>query len=264
MKSKKMVALAVACHPDDIEFSMAGTLLLLKEVGCEIHMWNLSSGNCGTATLLPQDATAQRIGEARSSALLAHATFHTPLFHDLHIFSDAQCLRRVGAHIRSIRPDIILTHPLHDYLEDHQNTARLAVTAAFGRAMMNFPVDPPTPTYDKPTAIYHAMPHGLMGPLREKITAHGIVDIASVSKMKRHMLACHASQKEWLDKTQGMDSYLDSMEDNNKAVAKTFGKFEQAEAWTRHAPMGFADADFHPLKNLLGNKFYNLEGQEPI
>ncbi|MFV0415180.1 MAG: PIG-L deacetylase family protein [Chthoniobacterales bacterium] len=259
MKSKKMIALAVACHPDDIEFSMAGTLLLLRDAGCEIHMWNLATGNCGTASLLPQDAIALRIGEARSSALLANATFHTPLFNDLHVFYDAPGIRRVGARMRTIQPDIILTHPLRDYMEDHQNTARLAVTAAFGRGMMNFQVDPPTPAYDKPTAVYHAMPHGLMGPLREKITAHGIVNIASTTKMKRHMLACHTSQKEWLDKTQGMDSYLDSMEENNKAVAKNFGKFEQAEAWIRHAPMGFADADFHPMKDLLGDKFHNLE-----
>ncbi|MCX6986406.1 MAG: LmbE family protein, partial [Lentisphaerae bacterium] len=29
-------AMAIACHPDDIEFMMAGTLLLLREKGYEI------------------------------------------------------------------------------------------------------------------------------------------------------------------------------------------------------------------------------------
>ena len=42
--SNHIVALASAAHPDDIEFMMAGTLLLLKETGAEIHMWNLSIG----------------------------------------------------------------------------------------------------------------------------------------------------------------------------------------------------------------------------
>ncbi|MDQ6630443.1 MAG: PIG-L family deacetylase, partial [Verrucomicrobiota bacterium] len=30
-------AFAIAAHPDDIEFMMAGTLLLLKNAGYEIH-----------------------------------------------------------------------------------------------------------------------------------------------------------------------------------------------------------------------------------
>ncbi|MEO6036439.1 MAG: PIG-L family deacetylase, partial [Verrucomicrobiota bacterium] len=42
------IAFAVAAHPDDIEFMMAGTLLLLKNAGYEIHYMNLSRGNCGS------------------------------------------------------------------------------------------------------------------------------------------------------------------------------------------------------------------------
>jgi len=45
-----IVVLAASAHPDDIEFMMAGTLLLLKEAGAEIHMWNLANGHCGTAS----------------------------------------------------------------------------------------------------------------------------------------------------------------------------------------------------------------------
>jgi LmbE family N-acetylglucosaminyl deacetylase len=29
-----MIVFAVSCHPDDLEFQMAGTLLLLKKAGC--------------------------------------------------------------------------------------------------------------------------------------------------------------------------------------------------------------------------------------
>ena len=44
-------AMAIAAHPDDIEFMMAGTLILLKESGYEIHYMTLSDGNCGSMTL---------------------------------------------------------------------------------------------------------------------------------------------------------------------------------------------------------------------
>ena len=44
-------ALAIAAHPDDIEFVMAGTLLQLREAGWEIHYFNLSSGNMGSTVM---------------------------------------------------------------------------------------------------------------------------------------------------------------------------------------------------------------------
>ena len=44
----KKVAMAVAAHPDDIEFYMAGTLLLLREAGYEVHYMTLASGSCGS------------------------------------------------------------------------------------------------------------------------------------------------------------------------------------------------------------------------
>ena len=37
-------ALAIAAHPDDIEFVMAGTLIRLREAGWEVHCLNLSTG----------------------------------------------------------------------------------------------------------------------------------------------------------------------------------------------------------------------------
>lgn len=43
--------MANAGHPDDIEFQMAGALLLHMEAGLEIHYLNLSNGNCGEGPL---------------------------------------------------------------------------------------------------------------------------------------------------------------------------------------------------------------------
>ena len=50
--------LAIAAHPDDIEFMMAGTLILLADEGWEVHCVNVSSGNLGSLTLSPAE-TAQ-------------------------------------------------------------------------------------------------------------------------------------------------------------------------------------------------------------
>src|SRR4030095_17221643 len=81
-------AIAIAAHPDDIEFYMAGTLLLLKAAGWEIHYFNLSTGNCGS---VQHDAAATRRirrREAQRAAKLLGAKWHPPIADDLEIFYD--------------------------------------------------------------------------------------------------------------------------------------------------------------------------------
>ncbi|MFZ4484489.1 MAG: PIG-L deacetylase family protein [Chthoniobacterales bacterium] len=246
-----MIALAAAAHPDDIEFMMAGTLLRLKDAGCEIHLWNLANGCCGSATLSPEEAAAVRWEEARASAKLAGGMAQPPLFDDLGIYYDAPSVARAAAVIRQIQPDIILTHSPQDYMEDHQNTTRLVVTGAFTRAMKNFVTNPVVPAYDKPVALYHALPHGLNDALRQPVAPHFFTDIGPVLARKRAMLACHASQKEWLDVTQGMNAYLDEMERMSAAVGRMSGRFAFAEGWRRHSHLGFAAEDYDPVSRML-------------
>ena len=56
----KLIALAMAAHPDDIEFMMSGTLLLLKKAGAEIHMCNLANGCYGSQVYSKDDAARVR------------------------------------------------------------------------------------------------------------------------------------------------------------------------------------------------------------
>ena len=84
--------------------------------------------------------------------------------------------------------------------------------------MPNFTTDPPTPAVGTPMAVYHALPHGLCDQLRQPVRAHFYVDITAVLAAKRRALACHRSQKEWLDSSQGLDSYLTTMEDMSAQV----------------------------------------------
>ena len=60
------VAIAIAAHPDDIEFMMAGTLLLLQNAGWVIHYLNVSSGNCGSNSLSASGTEAERLAEVSS------------------------------------------------------------------------------------------------------------------------------------------------------------------------------------------------------
>lgn len=250
------VVLAAAAHPDDIEFMMAGTLLRLKDAGARIHMWNLANGHCGTDCHGRKEIIRIRAAEAEASARLAGATSHPPLFDDLAVFYDKPSLARVAAVVRAVRPAIILTHSPQDYMEDHQNVCRLVVTAAFARGMRNFETEPASGVFEDPVAVYHAMPHGLRDGMGQVIKPDAYVDASAVLDRKRAMLACHASQKEWLDASQGVDSYLTEMERMSAEVGRMSGRFAHAEGWRRHTALGFGPGGFDPIKELLKGGYY--------
>ena len=258
----KPAALAIAAHPDDIELMMAGTLLLLGQAGYELHIFNIANGSCGTATEDAETIAARRLEEARASARLLGATLHEPLTRDAEIFYDKPLLTQTGAVVRTVNPRIVLTHSPQDYMEDHMNACRLAVSAVFCRGMRNFPADPPRPPVEGEATVYHALPWGLRDPLRRVIRAGQYAAIGSVLAAKREALACHKSQKEWLDQSQGLDSYLDTMEDMAAQVGRQSGAFSYAEGWRRHLHLGFCSEHADPLGDALGERHLISEEYE--
>ncbi len=249
-------ALAIAAHPDDIEFVMAGTLLQLHAVGWDIHYLNVSTGDLGSTEMSAAQTARTRRAEAQRAAKMLGAKWHAPFCDDLLIFYGEANLRRICAVVREARPTVVLTHALEDYMEDHMNVARLAVTATFSRGIPNFRSTPSRkPTLD-PVTIYHAMPHGQCTPMREPVRPELIVDTTDVHETKRAALACHASQKEWLDKTQGMDSYLATMDGFSLAIGKQSRQFQHGEGWRRHLHYGFGTEQDDQLREALGKMYH--------
>ncbi len=247
-----MRVLAVAAHPDDIEFLMAGTLVLLGRRGWELHYVNLSTGNCGSAAIPAAKLRTVRRRESKAAAKVLGATWHPPIADDLEIFYGDRLLRKVAAVVRRVQPSIVLTHALSDYMEDHMQTARLAVTATFARGMPNYRTTPSVPAWHGNVVVYHAVPHGLRDPLGRRVAARAWVNTVEAREQKRAALACHASQRTWLDESQGMDSYLLAMEAFGEELGRESGRFAMAEGWTRHHPLGFAALDADPLQDALG------------
>lgn len=248
-------AFAVAAHPDDIEFYMAGTLLLLKQKGWAIHYMTLSSGSCGSTRFDAATVRKIRRKESKAAAKLLGARYHDSIADDLEILYDLRLLRKLAATVRKVQPRIVLTHSPQDYMEDHTNTCRLAVTATFARGMPNFKTTPRQPVTDGDLTIYHAMPHGLRDPLRQPIQPDCFIDTTSVHATKREALAAHRSQKEWLDASQGMGSYLQTMDALSLELGRMSGRFQHAEGWRRHLHLGFSTNDDDPLREALKENF---------
>ncbi len=244
--------LAIAAHPDDIEFVMSGTLILLGRAGYELHYMNLANGCCGSTSLSARHAAEARLREAIAAAALIGAEFHPSLTDDLQIFYDSRTLARLAAVVREVAPEILLTHAPIDYMEDHTNTCRLAVTAAFARGMPNFSTQPPRPPVDAPVTIYHAQPHGNRDPLGHAVRPDFCVDVSHVIDQKVAMLACHQSQQDWLDASQGIGSYIEAMKSLNREVGRMSDGFEYAEGWRKHLHLGFCAESADPLRAALG------------
>jgi LmbE family N-acetylglucosaminyl deacetylase len=234
---------------------MAGTLLMLQGAGWDIHYFNVANGNMGSMTIPPVKLARVRRAEAKAACRLLDATWHAPICNDLGIFYDDRTLRRVCGVIRSVAPAVILTHSPHDYMEDHMITARLAVTAAFARATPGYRTAPSRPPYTGPVTIYHASPHGMRDGLRRVLRPGAFVNTDGVHARKTAALACHESQRRWLDTTQDMDDYVRTMDAFSRSTGTLSGAFGHAEGWRRHLHFGFCAEDADPLRDALGRDY---------
>lgn len=260
--------LALFAHPDDIEFVAAGTLALLGQRGWDIHLMNLANGCCGSTTTSREQTARIRLEEAKRAASHLRATHYDPIFDDLEIEYTQDAIKHLLGIIRRSKPTILLTHAPVDYMEDHMQTCRLAVTAAFAKGVPNYP-DPSDPLYIQAfysdIAIYHAQPHGNRTPLGQSVRPQLGVFVDSVMETKRAMLAEHRSQQQWLKESQGMNSYIQTMLDLGSEVADLIaasgagalsGRY--AEGWTRHLHLGFSAKPFDPLKDAIGDLVLEL------
>jgi LmbE family N-acetylglucosaminyl deacetylase len=227
--------LAIHAHPDDIEFQCAGTLALLKQAGCSIVVATMTPGDCGSAEHDSEAIAAIRRAEARKAAELLGAEYLCLEFRDLAIFNDDESRRRVVEAIRRTRPDIIFSPPPVDYHADHEMTSILVRDACFCVSIPNYATRQwePAPVLEKIPHLYHV--DALEGNDRsgKPQPVDFYVDITSVYPLKRQMMACHESQRNWLLKQHGIDEYLDAQEAWSRKRGAEIG-VDYAEGFTQY------------------------------
>ena len=203
--------LAIHAHPDDVEFQCAGTLALLRRAGCHLTIATMTPGDCGSVEHDAEAIAAIRRAEAQAAAGLLQASYLCLEFRDLAIFNDDDSRRRVVECLRRTRADIILTAPPVDYLCDHEMTSLLVRDACFAAPIPNYATRQwePAPALSKIPHLYYV--DALEAADREgtpRIDGFH-VNVTDVFDLKRQMLACHASQRNWLLRQHGIDEYLD-------------------------------------------------------
>jgi LmbE family N-acetylglucosaminyl deacetylase len=122
--------------------------------------------------------------------------------------------------------------------------------------MRHYRSDPSREPTDQDVYLYHAQPHLNRDGMRTLVVPELYVDITSEMDTKLRMLNCHESQRQWLDETQGLDDYLESMRAAGAEVARMVPsvRWRYAEGYRRHSPIGFASEDREMLSEVLGSR----------
>ena len=194
-----MRVLAIMCHPDDMEFDCAGTLIKYKKQGHDVITCHAANGNMGHMVIMPDELREIRRKEAQKAASLAGFESLTADFGDLTVNSaDVNQLREIIRIIRYADPDVIITHNPADYCSDHAELSKLVFKASFDASCPHFM--PELGNAVKVTPLYYAdTGEGL------NVIPTEYVDITDEMELKAEMLACHKSQIVWLRDHDGID-----------------------------------------------------------
>lgn len=239
--------LAFMAHPDDVEFTCAGTLIRLhQEAGCRVAIATATSGDCGTTVMRPDEIARTRHQEARNSAKLLDAEYYCAGLKDGLVIYDEPSLLRVTEIVRKAAPDIVITQPPMDYMIDHENTGRLVRSACFIAGAPNFLTYDlnPAKAHTKVPHMYYCDPPEAKDIYGQPVPAQFVVDVTDVMPLKEKMLASHASQREWLRAHHHMDEYIESMK-RRDAERGILIKRPYAEGFRQHLGHGY------PQNNII-------------
>lgn len=227
--------LAIHAHPDDVEFQCAGTLALLRRAGHEVTIATMTPGDCGSREHGPEAIAALRRQEARAAAELLGAAYVCLEFRDLSIVIDNDAKRRVTEAVRRARPDLVLTAPPRDYMDDHEATSHLVRDACFNASCPNYATrqwDPAPATERIPHLYYMDCVEGI-DMWGQSAPPHFYIDVSDVFELKARMLACHESQRAWLRAQHGIDEYVEAQRRWSRRRGEACG-VDHAEGFRQH------------------------------
>jgi len=243
--------LSILAHPDDAEFFCAGTLIRLQEHGFEVHIATMTPGDCGSMEHGASETAGMRRREAAEAAARIRAHYHCLDGRDLLVRYDPEHIQAAVETVRQVAPEIVITHAPQDYHLDHEMTSLVVRNACFAASAPNFdtgrrPAQAATPSIPH---LYYASPAAGTDIFGQAVLSSIYIDISEVIGLKADMLACHRSQREWLQAQHGMDEYLEEMRRWSGEQGKQAG-VEFAEGFRQHLGHPYPQDD--KLSELLG------------
>ncbi len=177
--------LCITAHPDDVEISMAGTVIRQVELGHSVGLVELTAGELGT-----RGTPEVRRQEAEAGMKVLGARFRYQLgLPDGFFRADRESLLKVIASIRAHRPRLVLTNALQDRHPDHGRAASLVAEACFlsGLRRIHTEHDQVPQEEHRPAMVLHCVQDHWHDP-------DVIVDVSAQWEKKLEALMCFKSQ----------------------------------------------------------------------
>ena len=187
-------AIAIYAHPNDIEFTVAGTIAKWARAGCEVTFVLITSGNSGThdRTFTRKSLARVREREERESARILGAARVVFLRHgDCELVPTLALRRELVRRIRRHRPEVVLCNdPQALFFDDryinhpdHLAAGKAALEAVFPCAEMEL-LWPGAGPVHKVHAVY----------VSSTVAPNTWIDVTKTIDAKIAALAAHRSQ----------------------------------------------------------------------
>jgi len=236
-------AMAIVAHPDDIEYSCAGTMARWAQAGTEIVYVLCTSGDVGIATpgMTHQQATEIREAEAREAARITGVKEIVFLGEPDGLLQPTLELRKkLVRQIRRYQPEVLVTSDPtvmwngDNYINhpDHRAAATAALDAAF-------------PAAGQPNLFEDLEAEGLKAHKVRKVYVSGwqqtglFVNIDDTIEIKIKALRAHVSQMNGQDPAEGIKEWAAAAAAGKEmGYAESFRviTLESDETWARLHP----------------------------
>ena len=221
-----MKVLAVGAHPDDLELQCYGTLALYASQGHEVFMAVATNGDKGNFDVEPAELAKIREAEFRSACALIQAVPIWMGYEDEMLMNTLENRLHFVDVIRSVNPDLVITHGPNDYHPDHRYTHQLVWDAITLAGVAHVKTE--HPATDRQVTLYFMDNLGGI-----EFTPTEFVDITETIELKKQALGKHESQ---------IRIFRDLLDVDLFDVVETVGKFRGYQAGCKYAE-GFAKVE---------------------
>jgi bacillithiol biosynthesis deacetylase BshB1 len=133
----KLDLLAIAAHPDDVELTCGGTLLVAAEQGYKTGILDLTAGEMGT-----RGTPETRLKEAAAAARILRVAHRENLrLPDAHLEVTMEFKLAVASRIRALQPRTVILPYWEGRHPDHYNAARLGYEGCFLAGLKQLPIE---------------------------------------------------------------------------------------------------------------------------
>lgn len=209
--SVKLDILAMAAHPDDVELSCSGTLMVHQLLGKRVGVVDLTRGELGT-----RGTAETREQEAQAAAAILNLDVRENLGLPDGFFENRRehQLALIRA-IRKYRPEIVLANATEDRHPDHGRGALLIAESCFlaGLKKVETEVEGQAQAAWRPRQVYHFIQDRYIDP-------DFIVDISPVIERKKEAIRSFRTQF-LADPSEPDQTYISTPEFFNSLMARS-------------------------------------------